>query len=881
MKVQNRKSIRRLSRRALKVSRKRNVIASIAIALTTLLFTSLFTVVMSVNSSYEMYNFRQIGGYEHGSFKEVTKEQAQAIASHSKIKAVGRRKNIGYIECGVFAKVPGEVSFMDANCAEWSFAKTKVGHNPRSGNEIAMDTDSLKMLGIQPKLGTEIEITYTVGILSDRPYQKTDTFILAGWWEYDDISPVHYLNISEEYADKIEKEAVSNGQKPFNTDLNIMLKSDMDIQRQMEQVELDLGYTWDKMGDGEFVRMGVNSGYTSVKLMESIDITTVVAIITFLLLVIFTGYLIIYNIFQISVTGDIQFYGLLKTIGVTPRQLRRIIRQQALMLCRVGIPWGLVTGYAIGAVVTPKVIERTTLGSVTIINTSPLIFIVSAVFAIITVLLSCSRPGNIAAKVSPVEAAKYTEISNSKKKSRAVRGVKVYHMAFANLGRNRTKTVVVVISLALSVVLLNILINFTSGFDMEKYLERQTCADFIVSSTDYFRFNNVESYISEEQAEKIEANTNQAISGFAYTIYGEMPIGWMSEKAWRMDMRYYNSDEEIEDILDKRMKREKLIAEKTLIEGLDRSLFEKLTVVEGNITPVLKGENSAIAIVVSQDDYGNVEHPDYYPKIGTTQTITYVEEAYYIDNRIGEKATDSTPEEYLEYYIAKSHEVNYTICAYVTVPYSMSHRYSRLGYEFLITKDKLAKDSQQKVIPMVYVFDTIDEVSREAAEKYLADLTSDDFFGLMYESKAIIQAEFKSFQNIFLMLGGLLCAVIGVIGILNFFNAIMTGILSRKREFAVLQAVGMTNKQLKAMLIYEGVFYAVSAAVLALIISLIVTPLIANLLEKTFWFFSADLKIFPVLMVIPVFVLMGWFIPCIMYRQTSEHSVVERLRDIQ
>ena len=47
----------------------------------------------------------------------------------------------------------------------------------------------------------------------------------------------------------------------------------------------------------------------------------------FLLLVIFTGYLIIYNIFQISVAGDIRFYGLLKTIGTTPRQLKRIIRQ--------------------------------------------------------------------------------------------------------------------------------------------------------------------------------------------------------------------------------------------------------------------------------------------------------------------------------------------------------------------------------------------------------------------------------------------------------------------------------------------------------------------------------------------------------------------------
>ena len=201
------------------------------------------------------------------------------------------------------------------------------------------------------------------------------------------------------------------------------------------------------------------------------DATTLIAILTFLALVIFTGYLIIYNIFQISVTEDIRFYGLLKTIGVTPRQLKRIIRQQALFLCIVGIPAGLLLGYGVGATLTPVVMARTTFGAgVSTVSTSPLIFFASALFALITVLLSCSRPGKIASKVSPVEATKYTETVKSKKKKRTTRGAKIHQMAFANLGRNKRKTVLVVISLSLSVVLLNILVTFTGGFDMEKYL---------------------------------------------------------------------------------------------------------------------------------------------------------------------------------------------------------------------------------------------------------------------------------------------------------------------------------------------------------------------------------------------------------------------------
>ena len=131
------------------------------------------------------------------------------------------------------------------------------------------------------------------------------------------------------------------------------------------------------------------------------------------------------------------------------------------------------------------------------------------------------------------------------------------------------------------------------------------------------------------------------------------------------------------------------------------------------------------------------------------------------------------------------------------------------------------------------------------------------------------------------MLGGLLCAIIGLVGILNFFNAIMTGILSRKREFAVLQAVGMTNQQLKTMLVYEGLFYALSSAVVALVLSFVLNPLVGDLLENMFWFFSAKFTIVPVIIAIPIFALIGWLIPSGMYDHAAKHSIVEQLRDVQ
>ena len=880
MNVKNRKCIRKLSWRSLWASRKRNIIAIIAIALTALLFTSLFTIVMSINSSYEMYTFRQVGGYCHGTFKEVTEEQIENISAHSNVKAAGKRITVGYMDGGVFAKAPAEVSFMDDNCTEWSFAEPTTGHKPQGRNEITMDTHALKLLGVEPEVGAEIELTYTVGALSEMPYEKTDTFTLVGWWEYNEISPVHYINISEEYAKEIEAEAMSKGLEPFRVDLNVMMASSMNIRGQMEQVDLDLGYAWDETGEGELVRIGVNWGYTSSQLGESMDATTLVAIIAFLALVIFTGYLIIYNIFQISVTGDIRFYGLLKTIGVTPRQLRRIIRQQALFLCVVGIPIGLLLGYGVGASLTPVVMARTNLGvGVSTVSTSPLIFFASALFALITVLLSCSRPGKIASKVSPVEATKYTEIVRSKKKHRTTRGAKVHQMAFANLGRNKRKTVLVVISLSLSVVLLNILVTFTGGFDMEKYLAKQTCADFIVSSTDYFRYNRSGSYISQEQIEQIKANTSESLAGSGYQLMGA--ISWISEEAWRAERARYGLSEMMEMELAMATRRGELVSAEAQIEGLDESLFEKLTLIEGDLTPLFHEDSNAIAMAVYTDDYGNVSTPDYYPSVGSTQTITYVEDAYYIDSRTGEKCNETTPQEYLEYYIAESRDVDYTICAYVTIPHSMSYRYGTFGYRYILPVTRLAEDSQQDPIPLFWLFDTPDAAAEDAAESYLAELTADDLSLLMYESKTTLRAEFEGFQNMFLLLGGLLCAIIGIVGVLNFFNAIMTGILSRKREFAVLQAVGMTGRQLKAMLVYEGLFYALSSALSALVLSFVLNPLVGDLMENMFWFFSAKFTIVPVVIAIPIFALLGWLIPYAMYDHAAKNSIVDQLRDTQ
>lgn len=416
---------------------------------------------------------------------------------------------------------------------------------------------------------------------------------------------------------------------------------------------------------------------------------------------------------------------------------------------------------------------------------------------------------------------------------------------------------------------------------MEKYVSSMTCADFIVSTTDYFRFNkSADEFITPEQIEEIAANTNARLSGTGYAVCGAKYL-WMTEDALRQDYARYESAEQLDIHMSGMEHRGNMVMGDTIIEALDSSLFEKLQVFDGDLSPMLKPDNHAIAIAVSLDDYGNLPNRDYYPKVGDTVTVTYADDLKYIDSRTGELCTADTPEEYLQPKLYGARDVEYTVCALVKLPYSMGYRYGGIGYNTVLSVDTALRDSSGPVIPMLYLFDTSDETGETEAEQYLSDLSAGALSPLMYESKATVRAEFAQFQQMFLLIGGVLCAIIGLVGLLNFFNAMMTGILSRRREFAVLQAVGMTNGQLKTMLIYEGLFYAMASVAAAFVLSLVLDPLAGKMLGSMFWFFDYQFTILPVLLTIPMFLLLGWLIPTVLYGQAAKQSVIEQLRDTQ
>ena len=884
MNVSNRGCIRRLSLRSLLANRTRNLVAVLAIALTATLFTSLFTIALSINEGIQQNNFRQAGGWSHGTFKYLTEEQFETLKDDPLIAQWGLRRFLGMPTEIPFNKDHVEIGYSDANEAHWMYCDPVEGHLPQEGtNEAATDTHVLDLLGIEPELGAEFTVTFYVD-----GHETTQTFTLCGWWEYDEAVVANHILIPESRVDAILEEV---GVTPPGSDemtgswnLDVMLKNGArSISADIEKILTNHGYQGETRGEN-YIATGVNWGYTGAQLSENLDPATVVILVGVLLLILLTGYLIIYNVFQISVAGDVHFYGLLKTIGTTPRQIRRIIRIQALVLSAAGIPLGLIVGWLLGGVLTPVITAQLN-DITTVVSVSPALFAGAAVFALFTVLISCRRPGRMAGKVSPVEAVRYTEGKVSRRKAkRSIKGVSLLSMAWANLGRSRSKTVITILSLSLAVVLLTLTVTFTGGFDMDKYISNFTASDFILADAGKFQTSgsfNSDMDVSEDVIDAVNAQGGITDSGRVYgKTFGAQEF--VTETYYRTLYGRWTTQEQIDSMLHFAEKTEDgRIADRVQLYGMEPFALEHLNVLEGDLSKLYESGGNYVAAVYSDDDYGEPEMDSHWARLGDTVTVRYIEEFEYYDNATGDLIPlEEVGEAYAEgrsitSYAKTYQDVDYTVAALVTVPTALSYRYYGAD-EFVMNDQTFIRDSGTDNI-MYYAFDTTDEANA-SMEAFLQDYTENQNPQFDYESKATYAGEFESFRNMFLLLGGALSFIVGLVGVLNFFNAILTGITTRRRELAVLQSIGMTTRQLRIMLALEGLLYTVGAAVLALMLIVATAPLLGPGLNKIIWFFTYRFTIWPIAVVLPLFALLGIAIPVLSSRAAQRHSVVERLR---
>lgn len=882
MNVSNRGCIRRLSLRALRANRTRNLVAVLAIALTSLLFTALFTIALSINEGIQQNTFRQVGGSAHGGFKYLTQEQFLALKEDSLIQEWGVRRYLGMPTEVPFNKAHVEIGYSDSNQAHWSFCDPIEGRMPREGTqEAATDTRVLELLGIEPELGASFTVTFPVD-----GRETTQTFTLCGWWEYDPACVASHLLIPES---RLEEILLQTGVTPPGQDgitgcwnLDVMLKHGArSIDADLERILQNHGFQSENPEEeSTYIRTGVNWGYTGAQFSSRLDPATALLILGMLALILLTGYLIIYNVFRISVAGDIRFYGLLKTIGTTPRQLRRIIRIQALLLALAGIPLGLLGGWLLGGVLTPFITAQ--LNAVTdTVSVSPFLFAGSACFSLCTVLISCRRPGRMAGKASPIEASRYSDAATGRRSPRQNRQVSLFSMAWANLGRSRGKTALTVLSLSLASLLLTLTVTFTGGFDMDKYISNFTASDFILADAGQFQTSgelfHSEMGIPQDVIETVSSQGGIAAAGW---IYGRtsMISEFVTEEYYRtLHSRWY-SPQQMDSIVSSQERREGLLQDTAQLYGMDPFAMDYLHVLEGDLSGLYEPGSRCIAAVYSEDEYGQADQTSHWAKLGDTVTLRYVDEYEYYDPATGESYSvgEALPEDAsLSVRALRYREEEYTVTALVSVPYAFSYRYYGSD-EFVLGSDTFLRDTGTDSV-MYYAFD-VEPAETDRMEAFLQEYTENENPRLDYESKQQYAAQFAGIKRLFLLLGGALSFVVGLVGILNFFNAILTGITARRRELAVLQAIGMTSRQLQGMLALEGLLYTVSSIVLAFFLLAVTAPFLGSVLNQAIWFFSYRFVLWPLVLLLPLFAALGVLIPLLSCRSARKSSVVERLR---
>ena len=826
----NRPVLKLLAKRSLKA--QKNTIAVLAIMLATLLFTSLFTIAISLQTAMQESNMRTTGTSAHAGIKRLSWEEYEKLSSDTGIKDIGYSIIIGNAVGDDFNKTPTELRYGDETYSELTFNTPDTGHLPEQKNEIATSRIVLDAMGLPDKVGTQMKVTFTTDTDT-----FTDTFTLCGIWDGDAVAYRQTMLLSKKYTEQVAP--VIHGETDGTTppvgtgyiDAVMMMPTAWNIEKQALEVT-------SKYGLDE--RVSINDAYG----MATVSLSSMLPLVTGIAVIFIAGYLLIYNVFYISIAQDIRFYGMLKTLGTTARQIRKIVYKKAIKLSLMGIPIGLLLGWPIGRLLLPAIVNMLTDDIRIVTTVNPLIFLVAIVFSAITVFISCQKPAILAAKVSPMEALHYIEQAGGKKKQRRSKHISTMMMAKNNLTRNKKKVMIVTLSFALSIVLLNSVYTYVTSFDFDKFVADFSLTDFTVSDTTVI--NNYAPYNT--------ANVSQDFISQAESLNGLEDIGniylWTSKQPLsendlaRLQELSASSSDIANELENYRVRQEHGVN----VYGLDDFPAEYVQVLDGELnTEQWKAGTGVYVTPLRMMGDGSL----CLYKPGDQISVTQLDGT----NKV------------------------YDVLAVVSIPSALQTPLQvDMGLDYIFPTNELLENMVSADQPAMKTIFNVDEEHQLATENWLKNYTTNTDTALDYLSKVTLRQTFDGMINMYRLVGGALCAILALIGILNFINSMTTSILSRYREIAMLQSVGMTGRQVKQMLIYEGIGYSILGLFGSLILSVIASLTVVRMMGAELTYFTWHFTLLPVFLCIIPLILITAIVPLVCYNKMAQKTVVERLR---
>ena len=870
----NKAVIKKVANRSFRSNKMRNVIAVIAIALTTFLLTAVLTIGFGAKNTMQYSEARLLGSQADALVQGMTKEQAEQLKENPMFEKAGIQIGIAFLENTEQLNV--ELDYADETLMEVCFMTPSIGTIPKAENEVLVSANVLEDLGIPKKAGETLPVDLKVD-------GKIEHFDMKVSGIYEQVkNDVGYVMVSQAFLEE-QEEMVSILRKDRENrnyyNAHVILKDPNMAEERIGEFVRSIGGNPDDREAENYVRIAP----TPSAAQSDGNLVVWLAAGVFGILFMFCGYLLIYNVFDMSVTNDIRQYGLLRTIGTTPKQVKILVRKQAMYLFLIGTPIGVFLGILLGKGILPVVLKAfvADLGEKNVVVGSlpylPII-IGSVIFSALTVWISTRKSAKKASRVSPIEAVRYVEQSTGKIRERKhVKGALLPRMAKANVQRNKGRMVLVIVSLMLSIILLNSVFIFAGSFDEDVYVERQMRSDFAVYTAEaglmQRGFTGHSAALPENVAEAVTQRPGvKNVTKMYRNTYDDNHIScdW-GVTYGKIDNTYRNSVPENLDVGWSEDNKHAALSQDGRplgnIFGISENLIDKLDIREGEkdksiLKEKIQSENGII-LISRYNDKGE---------------FTEFTENQYQNMQIGDEIQfyeNGVPTEIFT-VLAKAATTKMESASLLGPGSNIS---SDIGGPIMYMSEEHFKEIYENPPLYCVLFDTEKE-QQQNMETYLSEYTTQKNKDVLYQSVDKLGATVQTTKNAVLLIGGLIGGIFALVGITNLMNLIMTSIVTRRHEFASMQSIGMTTKQLRKMVMTESLSYVLRAGIIGTVIAAILGVTAVKLLVENgpIWYMTFHLTILPAILLSIIYIVLAIIIPMVALRFLNRQSIVERLR---
>lgn len=812
----NTEVIKKIIKRELTAEKKRNFFIIVAIFLTAFMLTSVFSIGMSYYHTVVMGKKRIEGSLSQMAFGKPTEEQLARICTLDYVETIG----ISAIAAQT-KEIPGigavSVAYVDQTQWEEMFCPVFTdieGYYPEKENEIMLSRYLLEALGIRDaKVGMTVPVSYYVN-----GAEVTKDFILSCiYTEYSHGRPGSQIAV---YCSRALAES-SQALEPDHILVNLIFKEG-NVEENLERLKADLPFYKDQV-------------YVISPAFEETQVSTAAyaALGILILVFMFAGYLLVYNVMYLSVAKEVRFFGILKTLGTTPGQIRRIVVGQVMHLCLIGVPCGCLAAAFVSLLLVPAVIINSGIHTGAIISFSPLIYIGTVIFTVLTAWMGAAAPAKMASGISPVEALHYIGGKSKKKGARRLILGSVFHMALRNVFRDRKRSVIVILSLFLGLTMFISVMMVVKGIDMERYLDEEYKYDFLFTGdmvrTQFLRTDFI-----------WQVQNNKGVQDASLTQIAAVELKFSENLQAYAERLAQNSKMDIEDIMT-----DDVFFFAHTLKGIDMVRFDEINAMFGESVDRDSFERGETAIINITDE----------TLLGCFDGVSVLE-----IRKEGDKEFQ-----------------NFLIGNVTVLPPSKAASFQYSSIEILVSNSFMDRYAEEPQILELGI--NVDKMYEESLY--------DTFKALLIKEPVLMVSRYEGrrsmqdTQQILFVLGSGISMILGLIGIINFINVMSVGIMSRRHEIAALESIGMSKKQLRSMLRYEGIGYAA--------VTLFFWLTAGNAAGICFFhFFQKKIMkyvifVYPVIQVLIVYgivILICLITPEIIYHEISRNTLVERMRGI-